>query len=108
MNFVDKNKTIIITIVLVSVTIIISILGYILYKKSIGTNIDILLPTFIFWMASMIFLLSLSNDSRVAIFTRNLFVFLLMVLSIYTSFESKLDVAKSQQCTKKTTIIENL
>jgi len=49
----------------------------------------------------MIFLLSLNNDSRMAIFTRSLFVFLLMCLSIYLSVDTKLDIIKLEQDSEK-------
>ena len=107
MSFFEKHKTKILMLVIAVITIVIAILGYKLHIKSLGTDINIILPALIFWITSMVFLLSLNSDSRVASFTRNLFVFLLMVLSIYTSFESKLDIAKSQQCNEKTMEIEN-
>ena len=106
-NIFEQHKTKILLLVMAILTIIIAILGYILYIKSLGININIILPALIFWMASMIFLLSLNNDSRMAIFARSLFVYLLMMLSIYTSFESKLAVTKLKQCNEKTMAIEN-
>ena len=101
MDFFEKHKTKILIVVMVMLTIIIAILGYILYIKSLGSKINILLPALIFWMASMIFLLSLNSDSRMAIFTRSLFVFLLMCLSIYLSVNTKLDIIKLKQDSEK-------
>jgi len=104
-KFFDRHKNKILIIVICITTILISTFGYILYKKSVGTDINVIFPIAIFWMASMIFLLSLNSDSRVASFTRSLFVYLLMMLSIYASFESKLAVTKLQH--EKTMAIEN-
>ena len=98
-----KNKILIIVICIT--TILIFIFGYILYKNSVGTDIDVILPTIIFWMASMIFLLSLNSDSKMAIFTRSLFVFLLMCLSIYLSVNTKLDIIKLEQDSEKSLVI---
>jgi hypothetical protein len=107
MDFFEHHKNKILTVVSCIIFMIISIVGYILYKKGLGIGVDWSLAIIGFAIASAVFLMALASESKTIVFFRNIFIYILASISIYVSMGLKFDIEQMNQKNDSTTVIKN-